>query len=126
MGKREEYKLDWQELLNAKTEEEVTKKLLKIVKSFGVDYYKSDVFSNPYFKSLIPEIGEEVISELYKIRKSLKEEVKAIEEEIKILKKNKDKDVIKKLKSLRIDCELLISELDSRIEEISSNLIFIL
>ena len=36
MSKREDYKIAWSELLSAKTEEEVSEKLLKIIKSFGL------------------------------------------------------------------------------------------
>jgi len=121
MGKREEYKLAWESLLDAKTEQEVVNKLLKIVKSFNVDYYKNDIFANPYFKSLISEVSETVIEELESIRKSLQEEIEGIENGLKESKKNKDKETSKKLKSLKSDCELLISELDDRIEEILSN-----
>lgn len=119
MDKREEYVLSWGRLLSAKTEEEIIQKLLKIVKSFNVDFYKSDVLSNPYFKSLLPEITDEVLMELRSLRKSLEDEISGIEDEVdKIKKVDKDKETIKKLKSLKVDCELLISELDDRIDEL--------
>lgn len=124
MDKREEYVLAWGRLLSAKTEEEIIQKLLKIVKSFSVDFYKSDVLSNPYFKSLLPEITDEVLMELRGLRKSLEDEISGIEDEVDKIKKvdNKDKETIKKLKSLKVDCELLISELDDRIDELSNGL----
>jgi hypothetical protein len=124
MDKREEYVLAWGRLLSAKTEEEIIQKLLKIVKSFSVDFYKSDILSNPYFKSLLPEITDEVLVELKNLRKSLEDEISGIEEEILKIKKseNKDKETIKKLKSLKIDCDLLISELDDRIDELVNGL----
>lgn len=124
MDKREEYVLAWGRLLSAKTEEEIIQKLLKIVKSFNVNFYKSDVLSNPYFKSLLPEITDEVLVELKNLRKSLEDEISGIEEEILKIKKseNKDKETIKKLKSLKIDCDLLISELDDRIDELVNGL----
>ena len=124
MNKREEYVLAWNRLLNAKTEEDIIEKLFKIVKSFNVDFYKSDVLSNPYFKSLIPEITDEVLMELRGLRKSLEDEISGIEDEVDKIKKvdNKDKETIKKLKSLKVDCELLISELDDRIDELSNGL----
>ena len=43
LTKREDYKISWSELLSAKTEEEVSDKLLKIIKSYGVDVYKNDI-----------------------------------------------------------------------------------
>lgn len=124
MDKREEYVLAWGRLLSAKTEEEIIQKLLKIVKSFNVDFYKSDVLSNPYFKSLLPEITDVVLMELRGLRKSLEDEISGIEDEVDKIKKvdNKDKETIKKLKSLKVDCELLISELDDRIDELSNGL----
>jgi hypothetical protein len=124
MSKREEYVLAWNRLLNAKTEEDIIEKLFKIVKSFNVDFYKIDVLSNPYFKSLIPEITDEVLMELRGLRKSLEDEISGIEDEVDKIKKvdNKDKETIKKLKSLKVDCELLISELDDRIDELSNGL----
>ena len=124
MDKREEYVLAWGRLLSAKTEEEIIQKLLKIVKSFNVDFYKSDVLSNPYFKSLLPEITDGVLMELRGLRKSLEDEISGIEDEVDKIKKvdNKDKETIKKLKSLKVDCELLISELDDRIDELSNGL----
>ena len=124
MDKREEYVLAWSRLLSAKTEEEIIQKLLKIVKSFNVDFYKSDVLSNPYFKSLLPEITNEVLLELKDLRKLLEDEITGIEEEVNKVKKNQiqDKETIKKLKSLKIDCELLISELDDRIDELVNGL----
>lgn len=124
MSKREEYVLAWSRLLSAKTEEDIIEKLFKIVKSFSVDFYKSDVLSNPYFKSLLPEITDEVLLELKNLRKSLEDEISGIEEEILKIKKseNKDKETIKKLKSLKIDCDLLISELDDRIDELVNGL----
>lgn len=124
MGKKEEYLIAWNRLINAKTEDEIIEKLFKIVKSFGIDFYKNDVLSNPYFKSLLPEITDEVVQELKGLRKSLEDEISGIEEELEKLKivENKDKETIKKLKSLRTDCELLIAELDNRIDEINNSL----
>ena len=124
MSKREDYKIAWSELLSAKTEEEVSEKLLKIIKSFGVDVYKNDVISNPYFKSLASDIKEVVISELQQIKSHLKVELDGVKEE---LKKNKssdspDKETNKQLKSLKSDCLLLISELDDRIDDLKFNL----
>jgi hypothetical protein len=120
MSKREDYKIAWSELLSAKTEEEVSEKLLKIIKSFGVDVYKNDVISNPYFKSLASDIKEVVISELQQIKSHLKVELDGVKEELK--KNSPDKENNKQLKSLKNDCLLLISELDDRIDDLKFNL----
>jgi|688.fasta_scaffold1579933_2 hypothetical protein len=119
MGKKD-YKLALNELLSAKNEEEAINCVLKIVKGFEVDLYKNDIFENPYFKSLLPEVKEIVITDLEGIRNSLNEEIIAIEKELKI---NDDSDTKNKLKSLKNDCLLLISELDNRINDLEFNLI---
>jgi hypothetical protein len=124
MSKREDYKIAWSELLSAKTEEEVSEKLLKIIKSFGVDVYKNDVISNPYFKSLASDIKEVVISELKEIKSHLSVELDGVKEELKKIKSSDspDKETNKQLKSLKSDCLLLISELDDRIDDLKFNL----
>jgi hypothetical protein len=123
MEKREDYKISWSELLSAKTEEEVSDKLLKIIKSYEVDVYKNDIISNPYFKLIASELKEIVISELKEIKSHLKSELDAVKEELKKIKSDsKDKEVIKSLKSLKSDCLLLISELNNRIDDLKFNL----
>ena len=124
MSKREDYKIAWSELLSAKTEEEVSEKLLKIIKSFGVDVYKNDVISNPYFKSLASDIKEVVISELKEIKSHLSIELDGVKGEFKKIKSSDspDKETNKQLKSLKNDCLLLISELDDRIDDLKFNL----
>ena len=124
MDKREDYKIAWSELLSAKTEEEVSEKLLKIIKSFVVDVYKNDVISNPYFKSLASDIKEVVISELKEIKSHLSVELDGVKEELKKIKSSDspDKETNKQLKSLKNDCLLLISELDDRIDDLKFNL----
>ena len=87
MGKIEEYKGDLSELLSSKTEEEVSDKLLKIIKSYGVDVYKNDIISNPYFKLIASELKEIVISELKEINSRLKSELNSIKEELKNISK---------------------------------------
>jgi hypothetical protein len=124
MGKKEDYNLAWDEVLSAKTEEEVNDKLLKIIKSFNVDVYKNDIISNPYFKSLSVELKEIVISELKEIKSQLKIELDGVKEELKKIKSSElsEKDTVKQLKSLKSDCQLLISELDDRIDDLKFNL----
>jgi hypothetical protein len=119
MGKIEDYKGDLSELLSSKTEEEVSDKLLKIIKSYGVDVYKNDIISNPYFKLIASELKEIVISELQEINSRLKSELNSIKEELKKISKDKE---VNNLKSLESDCHLLISELDNRIDDLKYNL----
>ena len=58
------------------------------------------------------------------IKSSLEIELNGVKEELKILKNSKidDKDVVKQLKSLKSDCQLLISELEERIDDLRFNL----
>lgn len=122
MSKREDYELILSDLKSSQNEDDVVKQITKIIKGFSSDYYKNDLYENPYFKSLIPEIKESISSELEKIKSSLKEEIRAIEEElIKLNKKGitsvNDKD-ISKLRELKKECIILINELDNRLEDL--------
>ena len=122
MCKREDYELILNDLKSAQNEDDVVKHITKIIKGFSSDYYKNDLYENPYFKSLIPEIKESISSELEKIKSSLKEEIRAIDEElIKLNKKGitsvNDKD-ISKLRELKKECIILINELDNRLEDL--------
>lgn len=122
MGKREEYESFFIDLKNSQNEEEVINNLTKIIKGFTSDYYKSDLLENPYFKSLVPEIRDTISKELEGLKSSLKEEIKAIEEELVKLNKNgvvsvKNTD-ISKLKDLKRECVILIKELNNRLEDL--------
>lgn len=122
MGKREEYESLFIDLKNSQNEEEVINNLTKIIKGFTSDYYKSDLLENPYFKSLVPEIRDTISKELEGLKSSLKEEIKAIEEELVKLNKNgvvsvKNTD-ISKLKDLKRECVILIKELNNRLEDL--------
>jgi hypothetical protein len=119
MCKREDYELILNDLKSAQNEDDVVKHITKIIKGFYSDYYKNDLYDNPYFKSLIPEIKESISSELEKIKSSLKEEIRAIEEELnkKGITSVNDKD-ISKLRELKKECIILINELDNRLEDL--------
>lgn len=119
MGKRKIYEEILSDLKSSQNEEEVVGNITKIVKSFSSDYYKNDLYENPYFKSFLPEVKEIVMSELEEIKSSLREEIRAIEEEIsKLNKKGIISESTSKLKDLKKDCVILIKELDDRLEDL--------
>lgn len=118
MRKREEYDSILIDLKKSQNEDDVIHNLTKIIKGFTSDYYKIDLYENPYFKSLVPEIKETISQELESLKSSLREEIKAIEEElVKLNKSLKDKE-ISKLKDLKRECVILIKELDNRLEDL--------
>lgn len=120
MGKREDYELILNDLKSAQNEDDVVKHITKIIKVFSSDYYKNDLYENPYFKTFIPDVKEDVVFELEEIRKTIKDEIKAIEDELLGLNGIsliKDKD-ISKLKNLKKECVILIKELDNRLEDL--------
>jgi len=122
MSKREDYDLILSDLKLSQNEEEVITNITKIIKGFTSDYYKNDLYENPYFKSFIPEVKEVISNELFEIRLTIKEEINAIEDEIFKLNSLgvtsiKDPD-ISKLRDLKKECILLIKELDERIKDL--------
>jgi hypothetical protein len=122
MSKREDYVHLLSELKSAQNEEEVITNITKIIKGFTSDYYKNDLYENPYFKSFIPEIKEIITSELSQIKYTLKEEISAINNEIMGLNSKgitsiNDPD-ISKLRQLKKECLILIKELDNRLEDL--------
>lgn len=124
MGKREEYEIILSDLKLSQNEEDVIKHITKIIKGFTSDYYKNDLYDNPYFRSLVPEIKELIFSELEVLKSNLKEEIVAIEYEIAKLNKIgitsiNDSD-ISKLRELKIECLILIKELENRLEDLNS------
>lgn len=122
MGKRKDYELILSDLKSAQNEEDVIENITKIIKGFSSDYYKNDLLENPYFKSLVPEIKETIMSELEDIKSSLREEIRAIEEELSTLNKKGITSIsdesISKLRELKKDCVVLIKELDDRLEDL--------
>lgn len=122
MGKREEYEIILSDLKSSQNEDDVIENITKIVKGFSSDFYKNDLYENPYFKSFLPEIKDVIVSELEEIKLTLKDEIIAIENEILGLNKEgvssvKDPD-ISKLRNLKKECILLIKELENRLEEL--------
>ena len=122
MSKREDYDHLLSELKSAQNEEEVITNITKIIKGFTSDYYKNDLYENPYFKSFIPEVKEVISTELSTIKSTINEEIKSIDGEILKLNqqgitsiKNPD---YSKLRQLKKDCLILIKELDNRLEDL--------
>jgi gas vesicle protein len=92
------------------TEEDILDNLMKIVRGFSVSQYKGIVLSNPYFKSLIPDIKTVIYEEIKFYRDSIKEEIEEIEKELN----NSENKYADKLKSLKRDCVSLLYEIDQR------------
>ena len=115
MGRKKDFNKLIKELKDSKTEEEILDYLIKLVKAFNLSEY-NDVFqSNPYYKSLIPDVKPVVINDISKIRKDIVNEIEKIDKDLKKVK-TEDSD---KLKELKRDCISLIYEIDEREKEIN-------
>jgi len=119
MSKKEEFNFLFEELENSKNEEEVYKNLKRLLKESNSKFYKNKILDNPYFKSLVVDVREDVLDDISVIRKSLTEEIKLIDAEILILlSKDKNNPNIDKFKSLKRDCISLVYEIDDRKKDI--------
>jgi hypothetical protein len=121
MNKRKDYERLLSELKSSQNEEEVLDNITKIIKGFSSDYYKNDLYENPYFKTFIPEVKLLIKSELDQLKANLKEEISGINDEIVKLNKTgktSDDETISKLKDLKTECIILIKELDDRIQDL--------
>ena len=121
MNKRKDYERLLSELKSSQNEEEVLDNITKIIKGFSSDYYKNDLYENPYFKTFIPEVKLMIKSELDQLKANLKEEISGINDEIVKLNKTgktSDDETISKLKDLKTECIILIKELDDRIQDL--------
>lgn len=121
MNKRKDYERLLSELKSSQNEEEVLDNITKIIKGFSSDYYKNDLYENPYFKTFIPEVKEIIKSELEQLKDNLKDEISGINDEIVKLNKTgitSDSESISKLKDLKTECIILIKELDDRIQDL--------
>ena len=99
------------------TEEEILKHLIELVKGFDSYQYKEIIYSNPFYKSLIPDIQSDINMDLDNVKNSIVKEIEKIESD---LKKIGNKDSAEQLKSLKKDCLALIYEIDERKKEIDS------
>ncbi len=115
MARKKELKVLLEELDNSRTEEDILNCLIQIVKAFGVREYR-EVFLNPYYKSLVPDIKKEVLKEIKFLRESLAGEIDAIDTELKKV----DNENINKLRDLKRDCISLIYEIDEKQKDIEN------
>ena len=124
MSKREDYELILSDLKSSQNEEDVITNITKIIKGFTSDYYKNDLYENPYFKYFIPEIKENISTELSKIKSTINEEIKAIDGEILKLNQQGITSInntdYSKLRQLKKECLILIKELDNRLQDLLS------
>jgi hypothetical protein len=63
---REEFELAIDNLKYSKTEDEILSHLTFIVKGFNISLYKDILISNPYYKSLLEDVKEDVLFDLKK------------------------------------------------------------
>src|ERR1035437_8851644 len=92
-----------EKLQTSTTEGEIIKNLTQLVKEFNVGLYKHLIISNPYYKSLIVDVKEDVRKEISIIRESIVSEITEIDGEIKKFSK-KYTEKLDKLKELKRDC----------------------
>lgn len=103
------------ELKNSYTEEDIIDVITKIVKRFSSDIWREMIFSNPYFKSLFEDIQSTILDDLDGIRNSILKEIDSIDKEIR--SGNVD---VHKFIQLKVECQLLLMEVDFKIEELKS------
>ncbi len=109
---------EYLELLNklkrSYIEEEIYSILTKIIKGFESDVWKEMAFSNPYYKELTLEIIKEVIEDLSRIKESIQYEMSLLDKEIK------SGGDINQLILLKVEWELLLIEVNYKLEELES------
>ena len=104
-----------EELKNSFTEEDILKNLIHLVRLYKQEQYREIIYSNPFYKSLIPDIQKDILEDLDRVAKSINDEISAIDID---LKKIGNKDSEKQLKLIKKDCLSLIYEIDERKKEI--------
>jgi predicted DNA-binding protein (UPF0278 family) len=118
---KKEFSYLLEKLENSKTEDEVYSNLKMLLKESSSKLYKHKILENPYFRSLIPDVREEVISDINLIRDALKEEIKSIDEEIvKLLSRDETNRHIDKFKELKRECISLVYEIDERRKDLNN------
>jgi hypothetical protein len=111
----EKYEEFVKELKNSYTEEDIINVITKIVKKFSTELWREMIFSNPYFKSLFEDIQSTILGDLDGIRNSILKEIDSIDKEIR----GGNVDVHKFIQ-LKVECQLLLMEVDYKIEELKS------
>ncbi len=114
MNKSENLELIIELLEKSTTEEDIMDNLMKIIKGFNIDLYKDRILSNPYFKSLVPDVKDNIYKEIEYYRESIKGEIIEIEKELT----KSENENSNKLKSLKRDCISLLYEIDQREKDI--------
>jgi hypothetical protein len=117
----DKYKNLYETLLTSQSEEEAFNNLKNILKQCSTSEYKKDIISNPFFKSLLPDVIESVYSDIKVLEESLNKELKNIDKEL--VKIENDKEFfpqVKRLKELKRECISLIYEIDERKKELNS------
>jgi hypothetical protein len=93
------------------TEDEVIETLKRIMKNFASTDYKAIIMTNPYFKSLVLDLKEEVSKEMSLMKDLITVEIDNLNSQLN--KTNNTADFLK-LKDLRRECVYLLTELEAR------------
>jgi hypothetical protein len=102
-------------LSKSESESEVIDHLREIVKKFSLSFYKDKLLNNPYFKSLLIDIGAEELEYIENIRSEINSEISNIE---KILSNNNDNEDLDQLNNLKTECLIMIDKVDNRIKDL--------
>ena len=114
---------DLEELLlklnQSKSEEGILDILKEIVKQYHLSLFKDKITSNPYFKSLMPDVIEMVNNDIDIIREAIVNEISEIDNELnRIIGDSSLIDDQNKLKELKRECISLIKEIDKKKEDL--------
>lgn len=116
---KEEFDKALRRLSSSQNEEEVVSRLTFIVKGFSSFLYRDTIASNPYYRDIFAEIREGIIDDLEILKNSLNKEIESIDNNVKNAgaeaAEMKETWILLKSRSM-----LLLSELESKIEEIMS------
>jgi hypothetical protein len=117
---KKDYSILFEKLKSSKNEEEVYSNLKEILKSCYIEDYKSDLLDNPYFRVLIPDIVNDVLEDLNNIKRSIRTEIFAIDDELSKIISDINNPDIDRLKELKRDCISLIFEVEEREKDLRS------
>ena len=118
---KKEFNYLLEKLEKSKTEDEVYSNLKNLLRESSSKLYKHRILDNPYFRSLIPEVRNEVLGDINIIRESLKEEIESIDIELtRLISKDLNNKNINKLKELKRECISLIYEIDERKKDLNN------
>jgi len=103
------------ELSNSKTEDEIIKNLIKLVKEHNIIEYKDVILSNPFYKSIFIDVKDIVENEIDLIKETLLIEMSEIDDQLKM---GKYKPISFKLKQFKRELSSLIYEVEERKKEL--------